>query len=450
MESSKYNNDFEQFVKQNADQYRMFPSEKVWNNIHSALHTRRKWYGAGLVFLLLLTGSAVTLVMVTNPGSSSKKGNTSPGNIAMVKEPASSPVETSKKAAKNFLPFSDQLLGFDQTAVTTNKNTPLEINDVPGVLTNNTIASLNTEVFSMEEYQQMNMAESKSENTFSDMSLFADDVFIDHSQNNEPASGNANSVTQTNNEYLSIESVVNTYQPKNGGRKLSWQFFVTPTISYRKLSVNKSADNVPGFPYAGMGDVNNAVTHKPDLGLQIGLSAGYPITKNLKLRSGLQFNINRYDIKAYTYNPEYAMISLDNANGVVSAWTNYRNYGGYKTNWLKNFYFSVSAPIGAELTLLGNKKTNWGVAGTIQPTYIIKDKAYLISTDYKNYAKVPSLVRRVNVSASFETFVTLGENTRWQIGPQVRYQILSSFQNQYPVKEHLFDFGLKLGVFLNE
>ena len=65
MESNYSNRDFEQFVKQNADQYRMFPSEKVWKNIHNTLHTRRKWYGAGLAFLLLLTAGAVTWVMLS-------------------------------------------------------------------------------------------------------------------------------------------------------------------------------------------------------------------------------------------------------------------------------------------------------------------------------------------------------------------------------------------------
>ena len=32
--------------------------------------------------------------------------------------------------------------------------------------------------------------------------------------------------------------------------------------------------------------------------------------------------------------------------------------------------------------------------------------------------------------------------------PQVRYQALSSFINEYPVKENLFDFGMKVGVTL--
>ena len=51
MESNFNNRDFEQFVKQNADQYRMFPSEKVWKGIHNTLHTRRRWYGIGLGFI---------------------------------------------------------------------------------------------------------------------------------------------------------------------------------------------------------------------------------------------------------------------------------------------------------------------------------------------------------------------------------------------------------------
>jgi hypothetical protein len=254
---------------------------------------------------------------------------------------------------------------------------------------------------------------------------------------------------------LTIESVINAYQYKKPAKKISWQLFVTPTVSYRKLSVNSSEGNASAFnyPFASLTDVNNAVTHKPDLGLQIGVSGRYPVARNLKLRGGLQFNINRYDIKAYAFNGEVATIDLNGGNGnsSISTWTHYRNYAGYKSNWLKNYYFSVSAPIGIELKLLGNNKTNFGIAGTLQPTYILKDRAYLISTDYKNYAEVPRLVRHVNLNTSFETFVnyTSGK-TKWQIGPQVRYQILSSFHNKYPVKENLFDFGVKVGVTLNE
>jgi hypothetical protein len=71
----------------------------------------------------------------------------------------------------------------------------------------------------------------------------------------------------------------------------------------------------------------------------------------------------------------------------------------------------------------------------------------MITNDYKSYTQVPWLLRQWNVNTSFETFVSYQSgNTRWQVGPQVRYQLLSSFISNYPVKENLFDFGLKIGV----
>ena len=78
MESDFNNKDFEQFLKQNADQYRMFPSEKVWKGIDSALHTRRKWYGLGLALLLILTGAGVTLVMISTPSNLNQQVRSAP------------------------------------------------------------------------------------------------------------------------------------------------------------------------------------------------------------------------------------------------------------------------------------------------------------------------------------------------------------------------------------
>ena len=69
MESNFNNRDFEQFVKQNADQYRMFPSEKVWKGVNSVLHTRKKWYGFWLGVFLLMSGGAVTWIMTSYPST---------------------------------------------------------------------------------------------------------------------------------------------------------------------------------------------------------------------------------------------------------------------------------------------------------------------------------------------------------------------------------------------
>ncbi len=92
MENSFNNRDFERFVKQNADQYRMFPSDKVWSSVHSALHTRRRWYGIGLA-LLLLTTATVTSVMLLSGSKNGKLASLSSANTT-TKKTAVSPVES--------------------------------------------------------------------------------------------------------------------------------------------------------------------------------------------------------------------------------------------------------------------------------------------------------------------------------------------------------------------
>ena len=233
--------------------------------------------------------------------------------------------------------------------------------------------------------------------------------------------------------------------------------FLTPTVTYRRLSENKDFINASQsvsntLSYTAFTDINSLVKHKPDIGFQFGLTTSYPLFKNLNLVGGLQFNVSKYDIRAYQSNSEIATIALNSGAGAnsVSTTSNYRNFSGTKLNWLRNFYFSASAPIGLDLKLAGNKRTTVGIVGTIQPTYILGDQAYLITTDYKNYAEMPSLVRKFNTNVGLEVYGTFNTGkTKWKIGPQARYQTRSSFKAQYPIKEHLFDFGIKLGIQLH-
>src|SRR5258705_1869192 len=64
-----YNNDFERFLKQNADQYRLYPSTKPWKGIYSHFHGKRRWFGLGAI-LLLLTGSLITVLVINSPKQS--------------------------------------------------------------------------------------------------------------------------------------------------------------------------------------------------------------------------------------------------------------------------------------------------------------------------------------------------------------------------------------------
>lgn len=461
MESNFSNRDFEQYVKKNADEYRMFPSEKVWKGVNSALHARKRWSGLGLAFLLLLTGGAVTWVMSSYPVSNKSTAEAPPALKVETAEPlAPEKVETilafkhnlSQEPVSNRSSIAPSPLVADIDQIVAEAKE--ETNSLADVKNNLLIKpEVNRSASIINNIGIQGFSALIAQKPAHDPALVDNDLALNTPKAKTPTE--AAKETSNTELPLTIESVVNTYKFRKPAKKVSWQVFITPTISYRKLSTNKSYENsaLTGTPFVSLTDVNKVVTHKPDMGLQIGFTGTYPLSRILKIRAGVQANVNRYDIKAFAYNTEMVTINLNSNAGssTVSAATNYRNYGGYKTDWIKNYYLSVSIPVGAELTLFGNEKRNFGIAGTIQPTYIVSDRAYLISTDYKNYAKVPWLIRHVNVSTGVEAFVNYSNGkTRWQVGPQARYQMLSSFQNKYPVKENLFDFGVKIGVFLNE
>ena len=54
MERKFNHTDFEELIKEKADQYKMYPSDRVWKGIDRAIRSRRKWYWSG--FVLLLSG----------------------------------------------------------------------------------------------------------------------------------------------------------------------------------------------------------------------------------------------------------------------------------------------------------------------------------------------------------------------------------------------------------
>lgn len=479
MENRFNNRDFEQFVKQNADQYRMFPSEKVWNGIHNSLHTRRRWYGIGLGLLLLTTG-VVTWVMLTSSGKNKQlasqfststinqpvAGLEKKQNDNVVIAPAKVPFfKTSFITPTGILQKDLFIKDISSEPVVDNKIKPAAIVftdqiTVPKVETKHQIESI---VNSTPPVSQV-VDNKPVINTF--RSVWVNDFSfsaINNSDKKEITSTDFNEIISDKNiNYpLSIESVINSYTHIQKKKKPSLQVYFAPSISYRELKENKSfinsarnsANGTTNAYYST--DINNVVTHKPDIGLLLGFTAGYPLLKNLNLIGGLQFSVSKYDIKAYTYPSEVATIALRSNSGgtnTVSTVTNYRNSGGSsKVNWLHNLYFSASAPIGLELKLMGNRKNYLGVSGTIQPTFVLRNSAYLLSTDYKNYAEIPSLTRKWNINTGFELFAGYSTGQlKWRVGPQVRYQTMSSFQKKYPVQEHLFDFGLKLGVMLNK
>ena len=253
-----------------------------------------------------------------------------------------------------------------------------------------------------------------------------------------------------------------TFELKNPVKrgKLNWQVYFSPTMNYRTLSggdaypVQKTGVQYVPIAITHFGSPDDFVNHKPTLGYEAGGSMLYRLTRNLTLKTGLQFNYSRYNIKAYTSaNSQQATIALNSFYGAgygsstITAYSNIQNFGGNAQKDLYNHYYQLSIPVGFELRVLGNERLQFNIAASIQPTYLLNRNSYLLTTDYSDYTKAPSLFRRWNFNGGVEAFVSYNiGGFRWQVGPEFRYQLLSTYTDQYPIKETLKEYGIKIGV----
>lgn len=456
MERDFYTDEFEDLIKLKADQYRMYPSDKVWKGIKRSLHTskRKYWFGVAL----LLTGLSyfgIDQLIVSPPAKQLTKPT-----------PSASP----EKPQAKIVPFKEITPGsLNKTQpdlMLTQKDQPSASAQIPTVSNNiqESNADLDALAISKENPQLLITPDFTQDETNVKQSPV---VGIDRSMN-------ALSNILTPSIPFAITSQQNTTQeddiqkinwlqeyavydlPPTKPQRINWQLSFAPTMNYRRLigrnnaNIQSSSRNIP-IALSIEGDLDKLVNHKPALGFELGSYLVYSLNHNLALKAGLQFNYSRYEIQAYSSATERATIALNSINGLssssISNLTQLRNFGGYAVQDLQNQYFQLSVPLGFEVSILGSNKLQLGVAGTVQPTYLLNRNSYLISSDYKNYTKEPSLMRRWNVNTSAETFVSYKTaGLKWQVGPQVRYQLFSTYTDKYPIKEYLIEYGVKIGV----
>ena len=459
-------NEFEQWLRQQAEQHRLYPDESVWKRIQNRVHKRR-WYPFVLT-LLLITGGGVSWVMIDQPDLPINYMAQTAGK-AMAKNQSGLQTHPAHNSGPNHsIPYRAARTRNQPESLPFLGLRTLQESNVPEIASENPPTPKSSEsIESASAMDDSKLLTGIIANAMAQPDASSISVISAVSPRNPNTASNPLEVepqppvtkTSSTNSLLpeqmqTIESVVNPYKGKRTRKSWEMQLSLSPTVSYRKLiedtdALHAARSIMSTAPAFAVPELNNVVKHKPDLGLQFGISVRRSLSDRLSFTGGFQFNINKYNIRAYRGAGEMATVGLSSggASGSVSSFTNYRSSGGYWANWLANFYFTASLPIGFQYRIIGNKKLNLNIGSTIQPAYLLGNHAYVLSTDYKNYLEVPSLIRRWNVNGQFETFIGFQTGkTRWTLGPQARYQLLSSYEQAYPIQEHLFDIGIKLGV----
>jgi len=556
MERNFYSDDdFEQLIKEKTEQYKMYPSEKVWKGVHSSLHTKKKWFIGGMSLLItgiiLFAGRELLLperhpakkptltAAIPATNKTATENTVMPAAFSEYKEGGTR--ASSNGARNNQLSSSRHFVqgaaydpssglagaessgsadqanpsGVAPATIVTGASTtdaftvaanPISIhpdnpllnanamngreagaagtaNTDPSVAViassaNSTGASAagttlagqpagtgsrmnpaiasNTIASNKKAGRAARLSGLATTNADGASTITAGNV--DGNLHTSGSTGNLSELTtdQQRINWLQDYAVYNLRPSPKRGRK-ALQLYFAPTVNYRSLSggeyLTKAPQNVP-YSLSHPGEAKDYVNHTPALGLEAGASILYRATRNLTFKAGLQFNYIRYTINAYSADSvQRATIGLgSNLNGYFPAsitnYTTIRNLGGNKQQTLNNEYYQLSLPVGFEMRVLGNERLQLNIAATVQPTYLLNRNSYLLSTDYSNYTKEPSLFRRWNLNGAAEIFLSykMGGGIRWQVGPEFRYQFLSSYTSDYSIREHLKAYGLRIGI----
>ena len=275
----------------------------------------------------------------------------------------------------------------------------------------------------------------------------------------KPADKKIQAVSPANDKILTDEdrAWIEDFAMQNNKRhnrfkgKLAFQFYVTPAVNYRKLTTKSKGSSAPMVT----GDINNAISQKPGVGVEAGVGLYYSIAKNVLFKAGLQFNYTSFNIKADQSNhPVVTNILLNDPvtgysylSARSSTTTNTNNSSSLRPVTLHNRTYQVSLPIGFAYKLSSKDKVDWYAGATLQPTYIFGGNAHIISADLKNYVSYPSSINSWNLNLGFETYMNFKLGSyNLQVGPQVRTQLFSTYKRNVALIEKPYAVGLKLGL----
>jgi hypothetical protein len=479
MMENQYEKDFERLLKENADGFRMYPSPKTWDGIYERLHGKKRMLAVGLLALLFLLG----LIFTPNNKSAQTPADTayatnnhqgpavsaSPNGIGQNTPDLSiTPVIGNKPVADIISyerPAPVTLLRQSVPAPRARSNNPAGRNNrIRTGRTTNTIADDGGPIEAEAIAETVLSPETKTEEALTITPI----TILKESGNEEETAPveKAEEPAHESQQSASMASLLLTEDrsekhaeassPKQsaGGvrsagkeHRLVMQMHATSSLSYRKKTDMRDKSEPSTYTDE---ELDKALFQTPSMGFELGVNWLYALTPRSVVKAGVQLNYNRYNIKASESQPEAAEIRLFGNNNQIYPVTTLRNprrENGFLPQWLENKNLQLSLPVGMEYVLSGQQKSQINVGLTLQPSYLLREKNYILSTDLKNYAEESSLIRRFNLNAAFEIFFSMNtEKFRWHVGPQLRYQLFSTYDKAYPFRENLIDYGFKIGV----
>ena len=505
---NRFNDDsFERLLREKTDEFRLYPNRRVWSSLYNNLHPGSRWpsraVSIGLLSLLFVLGHLNSnhhrITARTHQVAAEQKllrsiqaertTNARIFTTAITTEQEADAVKVSVKAKPTSHPLyqpSNSLnlnpialrnairkqqakaavnvkRGETDWAEVNSSSVPKSVVDVvastANVLERNIDAEA-TELNFTESASELAVAKESSNSISrnSELSTIKSTVTENESATYRRWRNQWSSLYPKESDLSYMDQVAERQRRKRAFRQnLSWTIWGTPSLVYRSLNYAP----LPVTPVASAvvtpeplnPEIDRSVQQQASWGFEAGAGFKFEFARRLRVSAGLQANYTRYNIEAFQNpHPVATTLTMNNyrtgTHYEVLRTTKYTNGYGMDQTTLHNQTLQASLPIGLEYRLIGKQRLQWYVGTGIQPTLLVNGKAYLISSDRRNYIEESGMLRRWNINASVETYVSYtGRNGLiWQIGPQFRRQLFSTNVRQYAVEELLNSYGIKIGV----
>ncbi len=478
----KDDNNFDESLKAQVENFYMYPNERLWHNIQQKLPKRNRMPNArnyGLIVMLLSFGCFFNMLEHNDKKKSSNTNIVTINNATvvtneMVYTTKNRLIEKNKPTQyKNILTNSVSLDDqYNYTNVKQSMNSRLFRSAVTGntYLSKHDGTDVNTAssstVSTLEKMYILNDTQSpidaKEEKEYDELGY---KVYIPNAFSNsvEPA--------LTNNGTIPTLQVLplHNYSKKDVQQQLLKDVMLSK-IKFNKQSltfptrkekhwersmyivpVMSSVKLVDNGAYGDVNLLNEYNNLSSRFGIELGTQMHYKIHKS-SIAFGIQANVYGNKFTAYKTNEvERAYVVTANANNyrLDSINTILRTIGtSDKSLNLSNKFVTISFPVGFTHQLFTiNNHINFYVAGNVAPTIIVNADNYAVTGNVKNYIRATEYVRKWNLNTSANIYLEYKLNAvRFQVGPQVRHQLLNTYIKGYPIKEKSKDFGLRIGI----
>lgn len=477
MESRFDMSNFERSLKEHADRFTIVPSERVWKGIYNDLHPGSKWPSLAMGLLMIitlfwmgnnqknqpeeLTAANENTIQPVTTHSKQSSNNIFPENRVIVpktneisetviKTDILEPGQTAKVVAmqdyKRSLPLKDKaekILEIPvQPGIAGNDNLPI----------NRKVSSLLSEEISSKSSLTPLSSFVNNENSILDFNTDRISI-VEAPENNQDLPGLFTNSTN-GNESLKTQSnttQLNAMLKKKKQSNLEWIFYVAPsltTVHFEGNNLNTPASmngNIVITPIS-----KHSVITKPKFGLEAGVDVNYKLNEKIAVTSGAHASYSGYKIVSSFVHPTLTTVTFEDSKGNYfnkNYMTHYGNGRGMGKFMIQNYNLQFAVPVGLQWNLWANDDMKVSVVSTIEPFLVLGSRAYILSGDGNNYVNDPSLLRRVNLNGNFSSMFSFhGAGVNWHIGPNVKYQVFSTYHNIYPVREHLINYEFKIGI----